>query len=90
MCCCYWVKLADAGTAKSLHPCLLALVIREVDKATKGENGNDDVEHRSILFEVFEHICKSVIDTENVFSHIVVIKHDVAVQAIIVDAFGVD
>ena len=33
------------GAIKSLHPCLLALVIREVDKATKGENGNDDVEH---------------------------------------------
>ena len=55
--------LADAGTAKSLHPCLLALVIREVDKATKGENGNDDVEH-IVVGLLIEKFVEVVIDTQ--------------------------
>ena len=51
------------GAIKSLHPSLLALVIREVDKATKGENGNDDVEHsrRDLLIEKFVEV---VVDTQ--------------------------
>ena len=51
------------GISLALHPCLLALVIREVDKATKGENGNDDVEHsrRDLLIEKFVEV---VVDTQ--------------------------
>ena len=42
--------MADAGDFTRPAPVLLALVIREVDKATKGENGNENVKHRSIGF----------------------------------------
>ena len=42
---------------------LLALVVREVEKATKGENGNDDVEHISIGLRVAEFV-QVVIDAD--------------------------